>query len=594
MSRQKSKKERKEGDRLAGILVPVFSIRTADDTGIGDTNGLREFTDLAADLGIGFIQLLPVNEIGPDNSPYNAISSVAIEPMTIDCRPGTGLADLTEKTFSTLTRKHKLSSFANGPANYSAVRKLKRDLLEAAFSRFRESVFGTDHRRNKEFLRFCEEEEEWLDDYCVFRFLMELEEGNPDWQSWSEEYCELDDARSFIESAIQSDDPNRASYWMLFFAYVQWIARSQWKETANHARKRGVKLMGDIPIGISCASADVFANREIFDLDWYGGAPPEKLFKDDEFVQKWGQNWGIPVYRWNVLKENDYAWWRQRIRKTTQIFDMFRIDHALGFYRIYSFPWNPVRNDEFLLLGEEEAAERCQGRRPGFLLRPDDTEENKAANLEQGEEYLSMIKETAGDCEIIAEDLGMVPDYVRPNLAKLKIAGMKVPQWEFQGSAVLPGTEYPEISFAAYTTHDHASLKVQWNEAREQLLNCEAGSDEWNEASRFLNSLLDFSNISVTQFDEFPEYDRNFLDALHWNLSRSKSNHVAFLISDWLYSSERINVPGIMSENNWTYRVSATVEELKSSQDWEWMREMTANILTETERSIHRSRRKKR
>ncbi len=132
--------------------------------------------------------------------------------------------------------------------------------------------------------------------------------------------------------------------------------------------------MGDIPIGVSLASVDVFGNKEIFDFDWYGGAPPEKLFKDDEFVQKWGQNWGIPLYDWDALKVSGYKWWKQRVRKTTAIFRLFRIDHTLGFYRIYAFPWNPIRNDEFLPLSKEDAAKKCQGRLPKFQRRDDELE----------------------------------------------------------------------------------------------------------------------------------------------------------------------------------------------------------------------------
>src|SRR6202022_2928990 len=108
--------------------------------------------------------------------------------------------------------------------------------------------------------------------------------------------------------------------------------------------------MGHIPFGVSYYSADVFARPAAFALDWSGGAPPEPYFKDDEFTQKWGQNWGIPLYRWELMRANNLGWWRQRIRGVKQIFDLFRIDHVLGFYRIYAFPWRPERNKEFLPL----------------------------------------------------------------------------------------------------------------------------------------------------------------------------------------------------------------------------------------------------
>ena len=99
--------------------------------------------------------------------------------------------------------------------------------------------------------------------------------------------------------------------------------------------------MGDIPFGVNLYSADVYSRRDEFALDWSGGAPPEPYFKDDEFTQKWGQNWGIPLYRWDVMRTRNLDWWRQRVRGVRKIFHVFRIDHVLGFYRIYAFPWRP-------------------------------------------------------------------------------------------------------------------------------------------------------------------------------------------------------------------------------------------------------------
>lgn len=575
-----------DGARTAGILVPFFSIRTGEDLGIGDTEGVRQFIDFAAEQGYGFLQLLPINELGPDNSPYNAISSVALEPLTINCLPGKGLPDLGEEAFRSILESHQFETFAEGPVNYEAVRALKRDLLEEAYYQFKNNHIGKKTEREAEFVGFCSSEESWLDDYAVYRFIMELEQQNPDWQTWRERCRTPEKAREFIEASIQQGDPYKAGYWLLFYCFIQWTAMKQWKEVADYGRQKGVQLMGDIPIGISVASSDVFSDREIFDLDWYGGAPPEQLFKDDEFVQKWGQNWGIPLYRWDVLRDKGYGWWRQRVSKTAEICDLFRVDHALGFYRIYSFPWNPKRNAEFLPLSYDEAAHRCGGRYPGFRPRPDDNDENKHGNRRDGEEYLGVLKEAAGDAKIIAEDLGTVPDYVRPSLASLGIAGIKVPQWEFTDGRVTRGSEYEELSFAAYTTHDHAPLKVQWDEQRDIIINGEAGSQVWNDARHFITTLLDYCSIGVTQFDEFPRYDRNFLDALFWTICQSRSRWVAMLITDLLYSGDRINVPGVMSDANWTYRIPVKVSELRGSPEWQWMRDMSKNILNETGRAI--------
>ena len=108
-----------------------------------------------------------------------------------------------------------------------------------------------------------------------------------------------------------------------------------------------MKLVGDIPFGVSRYSADVWAEHELFDLTWSGGAPPEPFFSGDEFLRKWGQNWGIPLYDWPTHRAQNYAWWRQRVAATGLIFHGFRIDHVLGFFRIYSFPWMPQQNNEY-------------------------------------------------------------------------------------------------------------------------------------------------------------------------------------------------------------------------------------------------------
>ena len=567
--------------RMAGVLIPVFSIRGDRDLGIGDVSTLREFIDFSADLGFRYVQILPINETGPDNSPYNAISSVALEPMTLDCSPA-ALEDLSAADFDGICEVFDLDAMREGAVDYEQVRKLKLSLLKRAFDSFWENHYEKGTERDKQFGTFCKDESNWLNDYSVFRMLMAREGNNQNWQEWDERYRTQEGATDFITELFKKN-PEKTDQQVSFFAYVQWVAFQQWRELSAYAREKGVFIMGDIPYGISVCSVDVFANREIFDLDWYGGAPPEQLFKDDEFVQKWGQNWGIPLYRWDVMEANGFEWWKQRIAKTVDICGMFRVDHALGFYRIYSFPWNPIRNDEFLPLSGDEAAERCDGRRPGFRPRPDESDEEKAANRADGERYFRMIKEAAGEAEVIAEDLGMVPDYVCPSLDDLQIAGMKVPQWEFTGVDVTPGVHYPTISFATYATHDHAPIAAQWNDARQKMADVEHESDEWWESRNFLHVLCQFAGIHVMD-NQFPEFDRSVQEDLLRHLSLSNSNRIGIMISDLLGTTERINVPGTMDGSNWSYRLDMTVEELRNSEEWQWMRDLSKKLLNDTGR----------
>lgn len=570
--------------RSAGLLIPVFAIRTETDLGIGDVAGLRQFIDWAADAGYGFVQLLPVNETGPDNSPYNAISSVALEPMTLDCSPE-GLPDLPQADYWKLLTDHRIDSLRRGDrVEYGKVRSLKLDLLWRAFAGFADRHYGKATPEDEAFHAFCEAESGWLGDYCLFRLLMDMEGGSQVWQQWPDAFNTIAKARAYVDELLDAELA-KTERQLLHYAWVQWTAHRQWRGVRDHADARGVRLMGDIPYGISACSVDVFANPEIFDLDWYGGAPPEKLFKDDPFVQKWGQNWGIPLYRWDVLEGRGYDWWRQRVGKVAEIFSMFRIDHALGFYRIYGFPWNPVRNDEFFPLSEAEAAARCGGRLPGFRPRPDDTEENRAANRAEGETYLRMIQDAAGEAVVIAEDLGLVPGYVRPSLDSLGIAGMKVPQWEFDNGEVLPPERYPELAFATYATHDHHPIRAQWE--RQQRVCRDEGlretHEQW-EARQFLDSLCQFAGIGTVD-GQAPGYSDEVREKLLGALFATPSIHAGVMITDLFGTKDRINVPGVLDGSNWSYRLPQTVMELARNPHWTGLVGRVKKLLIETGRA---------
>lgn len=569
--------------RSAGVLIPVFSIRTEQDLGVGDVAGLKAFVDWAGEAGFGFVQLLPINETGPDNSPYNSISSVALEPLTIDCSPE-ALGTLAEADYWRLLREHGVERLRRGAVQYEAVRALKQALLWEAFSGFLERHYRQGTAEDEAFHAFCESEADWLGDYCLFRLLMDLEGGSHVWQQWDEAFNTIEKARAHVDGLLDAE-PEKTERQLVHYAWIQWIAFTQWREVRAHADARGVRLMGDIPYGISACSVDVFANPDIFDLDWYGGAPPERLFKDDPFVQKWGQNWGIPLYRWDALKERDYDWWRQRVGKVTEMFSLFRIDHALGFYRIYAFPWNPVRNDEFFPLTEDEAASRCEGRRPGFRPRPDDTDENKAANRAEGEALYRMLIDAAGGAAIIAEDLGVVPDYVRPSLTELGIPGMMVPQWEFEGDQIRRGERYPELAFATYATHDHFPIRAQWEQQRATLLDParQDSAEQW-EAGQFLRQLCAWADIALVD-GQPPAYSDEVREKLLGTLYRTPSRHAGIMITDLFGLTDRVNVPGVMQGANWAWRLEPTVTELSRNPHWTAITSASRKLLIESGRA---------
>ena len=539
--------------RIAGILVPLFALRGKDDIGIGDTGALREFIDWAAGIGFKLVQLLPINEIGADNSPYNAISALAIEPTTLQLGPNSP-QDLTREDFDAALAEVDLGRLRRGGVKYRHVKKLKRRLLEKAFANF--SARASEDRKSG-FRKFCEEEAAWLHDYAFFRVLMEENDDSPAWNRWPAQHQSIERARTWLHSLPQDQQAaitNRQNY----FCYVQWTAHQQWREIKSYAEERGVALMGDIPFGVSYYSADVFARRDEFVLDWAGGAPPEPYFKDDEFTQKWGQNWGIPLYRWDRMRANNFEWWGERVRAVRRIFHLFRIDHVLGFYRIYAFPWRPRKNKQFLPLDRNQMLERTSGRAPHFVPRDDETPENCEANKRDGEEYLRVVLDEAGATRVIGEDLGTVPDYVRPNLRSLGVAGFKIPQWEVHNERVTPGDEYERLSVATYTTHDHKPIRALWEEAFER-------PTATSEQSRF-----ELAKIAVfARFDpkiDKVDFEKDFYPAIMEALFKSNAWIAVVMITDLLARKYRFNVPGTTAKSNWTRRMQRSVAQLRSSR----------------------------
>jgi 4-alpha-glucanotransferase len=542
---------------IAGLLAPLFAIRSENDLGIGDVDGLRQLVDWAADIGFELVQLLPINETGNDNSPYNAISSVAIDPTTIFVSPDS-LVDLPREDYEAVVSKFDLYKLRIGPVNYPKVKALKRDLLWKAYERFCNHDVRRNTSRAKKFRAFAKEQSGWLIGHTLFRVLVEENDGDERWDKWPEEQRTQAAASRWLkeQSVFKRKELDRK---IRFHAYVQWIAFTQWRELKAHCDSRGVALMGDVPYGVSYYSSDVFSQPEIFDLSWSGGAPPEKVFKSDPFTEKWGQNWGIPLYRWDLIRRGGFAWWRQRVQMVREIFHLFRIDHVLGFYRIYSFPWRPQENAAYLPLSGDEARERTGGRLPGFLPREDSSWENREANRREGEEYLRVLLETVGVNRLIGEDLGMVPDYVRPSLASLGIAGFKIPNWEREHDGrMVDGRRYQRLSVATYATHDHPPLRSLWEE-----LNTAAKAGDGH-ALHEMRCMAGFAGIP----GEMPRpYSDAIYSALLAALLGSNSWIAILMITDFLGSAQRFNVPGAIAASNWSERLPETVARMRENPD---------------------------
>src|SRR5438067_7025838 len=257
------------------------------------------------------------------------------------------------------------------------------------------------------------------------------------------------------------------------------------------------------------------------------------------------------------MRACDFAWWRQRVRGVKRIFHIFRIDHVLGFYRIYAFPWRPNRNAEFLPLTEAQMLEKTGGRSPHFAPRDDESAESCAANQQEGEEYLQVVLAESGATRVVGEDLGTVPRYVRPSLQSLSIAGFKIPQWEFLDGRMTPGNEFERLSVATYATHDHKPIRELWREMFDEK------SPTREQAREDLLKIAQFAGIAPR---EGLEYERDFYPAIMSALFNSNSWISIVMITDLLARKDRFNVPGTAAATNWARRLPKTIAQMRESR----------------------------
>lgn len=309
--------------RGAGVAIPVFSLRSEEDFGVGDFLDLKLMIDWAAQTRQNFVQLLPINDTTmtgtwTDSYPYNANSTFALHPMYLRL-PAMGRLHNEERQryFDELGRElNRLPQ-----VDYERVNNAKNEFTRELFAQDGEAVMTTD-----EFKAFFSKNASWLTPYAAFCVLRDLN-GTADMSKWGE-YAVYDEAKI-------SDFITRHSHDINYVYYIQYFLDKQMREVHDYAHSRSVAIKGDIPIGISRTSVDAWISPRLFNLDCQAGAPP-----DDFSVL--GQNWGFPTYNWEEMSKDGFAWWKARFRKMAEYFDAYRIDHVLGFFRIWQIPMDAV------------------------------------------------------------------------------------------------------------------------------------------------------------------------------------------------------------------------------------------------------------
>ena len=303
----------------AGTAIPVFSLRSEEDFGCGDFLDIIKMVDWCAMTGQKILQLLPVNDTTmtgtwTDSYPYNGNSTFALHPMYIRPEAVAKLKDAGERArFDKLRKKLNESP----TVDYEAVNKAKEEYMRALYAQERQSL-----ARKKDFKAFVESNSEWLRPYAAFRLLRDRY-NTPDMSKW-EEYAVYDENR--IDALCKAEGEETGYHY-----FVQYHLDRQLRQARDYAHSKGIVLKGDIPIGISRTSVDAWVYPRIFNLSSQAGAPP-----DDFSVL--GQNWGFPTYNWDEMARDGFSWWKARFRKMQEYFDAYRIDHILGFFRIWQIP----------------------------------------------------------------------------------------------------------------------------------------------------------------------------------------------------------------------------------------------------------------
>jgi 4-alpha-glucanotransferase len=480
--------------RRAGLLIPLFSMPSSASWGIGEIGDVRHVVKWLAGAAQTVLQLLPLNAMAQgQHSPYSATSALALDPIfiSLDSVPEFSAAG-GELSLSSDDRDALVSVRDRAHVDYAAVRRLKELSLAAMFSRFCDQELAHGTARANAFRQFLDAERAWLDDYAMFRALQVRESGRS-WTEWpaplrDREPAALDQVRAELEREI------------LFAVYVQWIADAQWREARRLAREFGVSLFGDLPFMVDGNSADVWVHQRSFRLDVSVGVPPDAF-------SAVGQDWGMPLYRWDVMAEDDFAWLRQRAVRSAALFDGYRIDHLVGFYRTYGRPLDGG---------------------PAFFSPAEESEQ-----VALGERVLGIMREAGA--EIIAEDLGIVPDFVRQSVARLGVPGFRVHRWErlwdTEGRPFRDPRDYPPLSVATSGTHDTEPLAVWWN-----------------------NEPIDDKRLIDATIAEHA-FDATVRDRLIETLFAAGSNLLLLPIQDVFGWRDRINEPATVNDVNWTFQL---------------------------------------
>lgn len=405
-------------ERGAGILLPISSLPSP--YGIGTMGrDAYDFVDMLKRAGQKYWQVLPIGPTSFGDSPYQSFSAFAGNPYFID---------LDTLIAEGILKKEEVESYkwadSDDEIDYARIYRQRFEVLRKAFGR-------SEHKDSRDYADFIKENEQWIDDYALY-MAIKADHNNREWLAW--------------EPAIKKRKPEAMAAYreklgedVEFYKFLQFKFYQQWMPLKEYANRNGISIIGDIPIYVALDSADVWANTDQFQLSGslapsvVAGCPPDMF-------SSYGQKWGNPIYDWDVMEKDDFAWWKKRIAASAKLYDVIRIDHFIGIVRYYSIPANGEPKDGYYRQGP-------------------------------GKKLIDAIDSAIGSSKVIAEDLGVVVPEVQKLVKESGYPGMKVLEFAFDGNTAneyLPHNHAK--NYVAYIgTHDNDMLKSYISGQSEEL-----------------------------------------------------------------------------------------------------------------------------
>jgi 4-alpha-glucanotransferase len=478
-----------------GINTPLFSLHTKESCGIGEFEDLKPLIDWLKPLGFDIIQLLPLYASGQDPSPYNALSANALNPIYISLHALPGL----DQHPDLIAEMQRLKAPSKGDRIlYLRIKKSKESILKTYVDREKQHL-----KLLPQYSQFLSENP-WTLPFARFKAYKEIY-GGKHWLEWPKAAAPL---------SQDQIDPHQL---------VQFLAYSQMQGVKAYADERGMFLMGDIPILISPDSADVWNQPGLFDLAHVAGCPPDMYNPE-------GQYWGFPLYNDQELENQNFRFWKERLACAERLYHLYRIDHIVGFFRIFSIPRDKKPKE-----GNFEPADASLWQK-------------------RGEKILRVMLESTSMLPI-GEDLGVIPPITRQIMHRMGISGTKMMRWErnWEGDrSYIPFDKYPADSLTTLSTHDSEPLALWWDMQGEDV-KAFAGFKGWGLTPHLLQ-------------DQQKEilWDSHHTGSLfHINLLQEYLGLIPELTWGNL-AKERINLPGIVSPDNWSFRYKPSIEEMAS------------------------------